>query len=539
MDGNAQLAADQRAGPRSWLGLAVLALPTLLLSVDMTVLILALPNLSADLGTSSTEQLWIIDIYGFMIAGLLVTMGSLGDRIGRRKLLLIGGAAFGLLSVLVAFSTSPEMLIVSRALLGIAGATIMPSAFALITNMFPDPKQQGTAIAVFISCFMGGAALGPIVGGAMLTSFWWGSVFLLNVPVMLLLVVTGPILLPEFRDPDSGKLDLVSVVLSMAAILPVIYGLKQLASNGWELVPVLVLVAGIVFGVLFVQRQRNRPDPLFDLKLFSRPAFSGAIGIMTLGSVMMAGLSLFFTLFLQMVKGYSPWETGLWMVISAVAMVVGSMSGPSIAKTVRPALVLAGGLTISAVGFLMLTTTSPDSGIAIPIIGVAIVSLGAGTFASLTAGLVMGVVPPEKAGSAAGLSETGGELGVALGIAIIGSVGTAVYAGLLEVPDGVPAGAAETAAENITGAVAAAQGLPADIGGQLLANAQSAFTTALNSVAGVSAAIAVLLVGVALTVLRKVPPTGAAEEEAPESPDVAGEAGAPGTPEKATSAVAE
>lgn len=536
MDGNAQLAADQRAGPRSWLGLAVLALPTLLLSVDMTVLILALPDLSADLGASSTEQLWTIDIYGFMIAGLLVTMGSLGDRIGRRKLLLIGGTAFGLLSVLVAFSTSPEMLIVARALLGIAGATIMPSAFALITNMFPDPKQQGTAIAVFISCFMGGAAIGPIVGGAMLTSFWWGSVFLLNVPVMLLLVVAGPVLLPEFRDPDSGKLDLVSVLLSLAAVLPVIYGLKQLASEGWELVPVLVLVAGLVFGVLFVQRQRTRTDPLLDLKLFSRPAFSGAIGIMTLGSIMMAGLSLFFTLFLQMVKGYTPWETGLWMVISAVAMVVGSMFGPSIAKTVRPAIVLAGALTVSTAGFLMLTTTGTDTGIAIPIIGVAVVSLGAGTFASLTAGLVMSVVPPEKAGAAAGLSETGGELGVALGIAIIGSVGTAVYAGLLEVPDGVPAEAAETAGENITGAVAAAQGLPADVGASLLANAHSAFTTALNTVAGVSAGIAVILVVVALTVLRKVPPTGSAEAEpeAPEAPDAAGEA-----PEKAISAVAE
>ncbi|HEV7980545.1 MFS transporter [Amycolatopsis sp.] len=527
MDSIVQPGADQRAGLRSWLGLAVLALPTLLLSVDITVLFLALPNLSADLGASGTEQLWIIDIYGFMIAGMLVTMGSLGDRIGRRRLLLIGGTAFGLLSILVAFSTSPEMLIIARALLGIAGATIMPSALALIMNMFPDPKQQGTAIAVFISCFMGGAAVGPVVGGAMLTNFWWGSVFLLNVPIMLLLVITGPILLPESRDPEGGRLDLVSVVLSLAAVLPVIYGLKQLASHGWALVPVLVLAAGIAFGVIFVHRQHTRPDPLLDLKLFKSPAFSGAVAIMTLGSVMMAGVSMFFTLFLQLVKGYNPLQAGLWMVISAVTMVLGSMIAPRLTQRLRPAVVLAGGLTISAAGFFMLTTIGADTGIAVPIIGVAVVSTGAGIFATLTTGLVMTAAPPEKAGAAAGLSETGGELGVALGIAVIGSVGTAVYTALLVVPDGVPTQVADTARENITGAATASHGLPADLGAALLGNAQTAFTSALNAVSGVSAGVAILLIAVALVALRKAPPTGAATPEP----------AATETPEKATTSV--
>jgi DHA2 family multidrug resistance protein-like MFS transporter len=528
MDSNVQPAAEQGAGLRSWLGLAVLALPTLLLSVDITVLFLALPNLSAALGASSTEQLWIIDVYGFMIAGLLVTMGSLGDRIGRRRLLLIGAATFGAVSVVVAYSTSPEMLIVARALLGIAGATIMPSALALITSMFPNPKQQGTAIAVFMSCFMGGAALGPIVGGAMLTSFWWGSVFLLNVPIMLLLLVTGPVLLPEFRNPDGGRLDLVSVVLSLAAVLPVIYGLKQLARNGWELLPLLALAVGAAFAVVFVRRQRSHRHPLLDLGLFSRPAFSGAIGIMLFGSVMMSGVSLFFTLFLQLVKGLNPLQTGLWMVVSAISMVVGSMAAPHFAQRVRPGIVLAAGLTVSALGFVMITTVSTESGIAVPIIGIAIVSIGAGAFASLGTGLVMGAVPEEKAGSAAAVSETGGELGVALGIATLGSVGTAVYSVLLIVPDGVPADVAGTARENITGAAAAAARLPAEVGADLLGNAQSAFTTALHTVASVSAGIAVLLAIVAVTVLRKAPPTGA---PAPEAADE--------VPEKAISSVTE
>lgn len=201
MDSDIHPTVDSRAGPRNWLGVAALALPTLLLSVDMTVLILALPALSADLDTTSAEQLWIVDIYGFMLAGTLVTMGALGDRIGRRKLLLIGCGAFGATSVLAAYSVSPEMLIIARALLGIAGATIMPSALALIRSMFPDPKQRGTAVAVFMSCFMAGASVGPVVGGAILTSFWWGAVFLLNVPIMLAVLDRRPAGPPRVQQP--------------------------------------------------------------------------------------------------------------------------------------------------------------------------------------------------------------------------------------------------------------------------------------------------------------------------------------------------
>src|SRR5690242_6635957 len=226
--------APERATRREWTGLAVLALPTLLLSLDVSVLYLALPKLSASLGADSTQQLWILDIYSFMLAGFLVTMGTLGDRIGRRRLLLIGGTAFGAASVLAAYSTSPGMLIATRAVLGVAGATLAPSTMALIRNMFRDPRQMGVAIGVWFSCFMGGMALGPLVGGLLLDHFWWGSAFLLGVPVMLLLVAVGPWLLPEYRDENAGKLDLVSVALSLAAILPVIYGLKALARDGWK-----------------------------------------------------------------------------------------------------------------------------------------------------------------------------------------------------------------------------------------------------------------------------------------------------------------
>lgn len=501
-----------KAGRREWLGLAVLALPALLLSVDASVLFLALPQLSADLGATGVEQLWIIDVYGFLIGGFLITMGGLGDRTGRRRLLLIGAAVFGLMSVLAAYSTSPEMLIAARALMGIAGATVMPSALALISNMFPDPKQMGLAIAVFIGCFMGGAAIGPAVGGAMLTNFWWGSVFLINVPVMLLIVLAGPALLPEYRSGERGGIDLISAVLSLGAILPVIYGLKELARNGWAPLPALVLVAGLVIGYLFIRRQKSQDNPLLDLKLFKHRAFTGALMIMLLGSVMMSGLALFFTLFLQSVRGLSALQTGLWMVISAVALVAGSMGSPSLAQKRRPGIVIAVSLGISMVGFLLMTQADRTSSLALPIIAVAMVSLGAGGFASLSTGLLVGAVPPERAGSASSVSEMSGELGGALGVALIGTLGTTVYRSLLDVPSGVPEGAAEGARENITGAVASAAELSGPAGAALLEAARDAFTTALRSVGVVSAVIAAALVVVALTVLRQFPPTGEAAE---------------------------
>jgi MFS transporter, DHA2 family, multidrug resistance protein len=272
------------AGRREWVGLAVLALPTLLLSLDMSVLYLALPYLSADLGASATQQLWIMDIYGFMIAGFLVTMGTLGDRIGRRRLLMTGGVAFAVASVFAAYSTSPEMLIVTRALLGIAGATLMPSTLALISTMFRDQHQRGVAIAVWMTCFMGGMTVGPLVGGLLLQSFWWGSAFLLGVPVMAVLLVAAPALLPEYRDGDAGRLDLTSVLLSLATILPVVYGLKELAHTGWSSVPVAAVVLGTGCGWVFVRRQQGLAEPLVDIALFRNRQFSSGLGV-NLGGV--------------------------------------------------------------------------------------------------------------------------------------------------------------------------------------------------------------------------------------------------------------
>lgn len=511
-----------RAGRREWLGLAVLALPTLLVSVDLSVLFLALPHIGEDLGASSIEQLWITDIYGFMVAGFLVTMGTLGDRVGRRRLLLIGAAAFGVASVLAAYSTTPEMLIASRALLGIAGSTLMPSCLALISNMFQDLKQRGLAIGVWVACFMGGGAVGPVVGGLLLDHYWWGSVFLLGVPVMLVILITGPLLLPEFRDLNNApRLDLTSVALSLAAILPTIYGLKELAKDGWTAVPILAVVVGIGIGVVFVRRQLGLAHPLLDMHLFGNRTFSSALGVNLLGSLVVSGSMLLFTLYLQTVQGLSALQSGLWMIPSAIATMTSAFVAPMIARRVRPGIVIAVGLVISAIGFGVLSQVEATSSLLDTVIGIVIVSIGAGTFASLGIALIVGAVRPEQAGSAAAVSETSGQFGIALGVAIMGSIGIAVYRGQLDVPAGVPAQAAETASRGIDGAIGAAAHLPPDAATGLLNTARDSFTAGLNVVAAVGAVLAVGLAILGVTVLRHARPTGEADTQ--QEADAAGE----------------
>jgi DHA2 family multidrug resistance protein-like MFS transporter len=509
---------------REWLGLATLALPTLLLSLDVSVLYLALPHLSEALGADSTQQLWILDIYSFMLAGFLVTMGTLGDRIGRRRLLLIGAAAFGVTSIVAAYATSPGMLIAARALLGIAGATLMPSTMALIRNMFRDPKQMGTAIGIWFACFMGGMALGPLVGGALLTSFWWGSAFLLGVPFMVLLLVTGPALLPEYRDSGAGRLDPASVVLSLATILPVIYGLKEIARDGWAVVPAVAVVAGVLAGVVFVQRQRRLTNPLLDLRLFANRSFRSALGIGLAIGVVMAGITLTSTLFLQAVSGLSPLRAGLWMIPQTIAMAAGMMGSPALASRIRPAYLMAGGLVVAAAGLFVQTRAEAGEGVAPVVIGLTLTALGISPTMALSMNLLLSAAPVEKAGSAASISETSGEFGVAVGIAALGSVAAVAYRTHLTIPAGTPAAAEQAAREGITEAAGAAQLLPGALGADLLDAARGAFTAGVTTVAGVGTAAFLVLAVLAALAFRHIPPTGAAPE---------GQAGADQTPDQA------
>jgi MFS transporter, DHA2 family, multidrug resistance protein len=494
------LAAPPQAGSREWIGLGVLALACILYTMDLTVLHLAVPHISADLQPTSSQLLWIIDIYGFFVAGSLITLGNLGDRIGRRRLLLIGAITFALTSVLAAFSSSAEMLIVSRALLGVSGATIAPSTLSLIRNMFHDPNQRTAAIGVWISSFSAGAAIGPLVGGVLLQYFWWGSVFLLAVPVMGALLVLGPRLLPEFKDPQAHRLDVISAALSLAAILAVIYGVKQIAQDGWQLQSIMFVGAGVALGVLFLQRQRKLEYPLIDLRMFRLPQFNAALLTFLLGVFVAFGVFLFISQYLQLVLGLSPLEAGMWMLPWALAFVVGSTLTPRIVRRIRPIPIIAGGLAIAAVGFGLLIQIDASMSFLLLAAGLVVSSLGLAPVFTLATDLVVGSAPPERAGAASAISETTGELGGALGIAVLGSIGTAIYR--TELANAIPVGLPPEALETLSGAVHAAEQLPRNLGSLLIEAAQEAFIHGLHFSILVSVMLAAVTAVLVIVTLR-------------------------------------
>ena len=490
---------------REWAGLATLALPTLLIGVDMTVLHLAVPSLSADLQPTSTQLLWIVDIYGFLIAGFLLTMGTLGDRIGRRKLLVIGAIAFALASLFAAFSTSPEMLIAARALLGIAGATLMPSTLSLIRNMFHDTSQRTVAISIWMMCILTGQAIGPLVGGALLEHFWWGSAFLIGVPVMILLLVLAPFLLPEYRDPNPGRLDPASALLSLVTILAVVYGLKELARYGLSPSPVLAILLGIAVGALFIRRQQRLSDPMLDLKLFRSGAFSAVVATHSLSMFMLAGMQFISAQHLQLVLELSPVRAGMWMVPAAIGGIIGSLLASALVRLMRPVNVIVSNLLVGAAGFGLLTQVEISSGLTVLVSGLIIATFAVSLVTALTTDLIIGSVPSERAGTASGISETGAEFGIAMGIAVLGSVGTAVYRSQLldTIPASVSGMVSETSIDTLGGAVATSGELPEGAGVILLESAREAFTSGLTVSAWVGGIALIALALLCLATLRR------------------------------------
>ncbi|MEV0285761.1 MFS transporter [Kribbella sp. NPDC050820] len=481
---------EVKAGRREWLGLAVLALPTILIGMDGTVLHLAAPALSADLAPSSSQLLWIIDVYGFVVAGLLVTMGTVGDRIGRRRLLMFGAAGFLAASVLAAFATSAELLIAARALLGLAGATLMPSTLSLLSNMFRDPGQRRLAIAIWMTNFMIGGMAGPLVGGILLDHFWWGSVFLIGVPPLIVLLVTAPILLPEFRHVHAGRIDLASVALLTGAILPVVYAIKETAKDGFHLSNLGIAVAGVLLGWVFARRQLELTEPLIDLRLFRRAAFGASLGAQTFGLYVLAAMQFLTVQYFQLVLGMSPLEAGLWMLPMMVTGIAGTLGAPWVVRHLRAGTAMTLGFAAAVPGLALMALTDR-----LPVVlGLAVASLGIQVVLALTYDVIVSSAPPERAGVASGMGETGTELGMALGIAIAGSLVTAVYRA------GVPADAPDAARDTLSGAVAAADRLPGPAAEQLLSLARDAYTNGVQLAVVVSAAIVILL-GVATATL--------------------------------------
>ncbi|MFG3116586.1 MFS transporter [Streptomyces sp. NPDC048197] len=516
-------APEPRAGRREWIALAVLLLPCLLVSMDVSVLYFAVPFLTAQLEPSSIQQLWILDVYGFVLAGLLITMGALGDRIGRRRLLLFGALLFALASGVAAYARSAEMLIAARALLGVGGATLMPSTLALIRNLFHDAKQRGKAIAIWSAATMGGIAVGPVLSGLLLEHFWWGSVFLINTPAMVLLLVCGPLLLPEFKNPTTGRFDLPGSLLSLLAMLPIVYGIKEMARNGVSVLPALALVVGLLAAAGFVHRQRTARHPMLDLELFRHRGFSVSVLMNLLAMFAIVGCAVFFTQYLQTVRGMSPLEAALWNLLPTLA--VGGMAAVATALGQRMdrAHVIALGFVLAAAGFVWLSWVEPGSALWYVLVASSVYASGLVMVASLGNELALGAAPPERAGSASAVLESGTELGGALGMAILGSIGSAVYRGHMDdtLPAGLPQGAADAAHETLAGAAAVAAHLPAQAGRAVLTAARAAFTdglqTAVLSAAGVMLCAAVLSVAL-LRGVRPAPAEAPAESEPAPAP---------------------
>ncbi|WP_308198742.1 MFS transporter [Actinomadura litoris] len=501
-----------RAGRREWAGLVMLCLPTMLATVDINVTLLALPHIAKDLGSSDIQQLWITDVYGFVIASFLITMGTLGDRIGRRRVLLAGAALFIVASVLAATAGSTGALIASRAVIGLAGATLMPSVLAIITDMFRDPKQLSIAMGAWGSSIMLGLIGGPIVGGLLLGPFYWGSVFLIAIPVMAVLLITGPFLIPESRNPDARRLDLVSVVLSLGMIMPVVYGIKELSRDGWAVLPVVAIVVGVVLGAVFVRRQRSITNPLLDLNLFGIRSLSTGLALGLLVAMITGGTGLTVTLFMQMVRGITPVHVALWLIAPSIAMVVFGNMALGMSQKIRPAVVLAAGSVVAIAGLLVLTQVSVHGGMGVLLTGLILVYVGASPVGMMNSFLVMQAAPPDKAGSAGSLSSTSGELGAALGVAVFGVVGTSVYRHELDVPSGTPGPVADAANSSIAGAVYGAPGTPT--GPALLDSAEKAFTSGLHVVALSTIVLYIALAAIAYIGLRDLPPTGTPEPAA-------------------------
>ncbi|MDQ0635358.1 DHA2 family multidrug resistance protein-like MFS transporter [Arthrobacter pascens] len=494
---------------RDWLALGLLMFPVLLIAVDNTALTFALPAIALSLETTGVQLLWIVDAYPLVLAGLLVAMGSLGDRIGRRRLLIIGSIGFAVVSAATAFSPGPEWLIAGRGALGFFGAMLMPSTLSLIRNIFPDPNRRRLAVAIWAAGFSGGAALGPIFGGWLVEHFWWGAVLLVAVPIMVPLLAFGPAFIPESRDPAPGRVDVPSIVLSLLVMVPVVYGIKEIATQGIDAVPLGIIAFGVAMGMAFIRRQQRLASPLLDVSLFRNRVFSTAITANVLALFSFNGFILFLAQHLQLLEGMSPSAAGVAMIPALVATMASGLVVVPLVRKIRPGFVVAGGLAMSASGYCVVAFGNHSSGPALLLGALIILALGVGTAETISNDLILGSVPAEKSGAAAAISETGYEVGSLLGTAVLGSILTASYQHNLRLPAGladVTSGTAvHSAAETLAAAMELAGTLPAPLADAVRAAAKTAFDSGVHITAAIALVLMAAAAVLAAVVLRKVP----------------------------------
>ncbi|MEO6472477.1 MAG: MFS transporter [Aeromicrobium sp.] len=478
----------KRAGAREWIALAVLMIPVLLTSVDNTVLSFALPQVSIALKPSGTQLLWLVDIYPLILAGLLVAMGSLGDRLGRRRMLVIGAIGFGVASVCAAYSPSAEALIASRVLLGVFGATLMPSTLSLIRNIFTNRNDRRLAIATWAAMFSGGAALGPIVGGWLLEHFWWGSVFFINVPLIILFLALAYVFLPESKDPSPGRVDLASIALSLTTMLPIVLGIKELAAHGLSDLAMTAFGVGIMSAFAFVRRQARLTSPMLDLSLFGNRVFNGAIVSNLLSLMGFAGFVFFAAQFLQLVAGLSPFDAAMTLLPGLIVTVAAGFLAVRLVRIVPAYKLVSASFVMSALGYAIAAFVGTPSVLSV-MIAFSVLGMGIGLAETLTNDIMLTSVGSHKAGAASAISETAYEIGAVLGTAVLGSILTATYRSHLLVPEAIGGGKGQPEFETLGGTLQAAAQYPNFVGEYLVRSAHAAFDLGIQR----SSAVAILI----------------------------------------------
>lgn len=490
--------------PRRWVALAVLMLPVLLVSIDNTVLSFALPEISAHLTPTGPQLLWINDSYALVLSGLLIPAGSMSDRYGRRTMLIIGGAGFALISVAAAFAPSAEWLIAARAGMAVFGALLMPSTLSIIRNIFTNSTERRTAIAIWASGYAAGAALGPITGGLLLEHYWWGSIFLIALPIMLPLLVLGPWLIPNSKDPNPGAIDPLSIMLIMVTMIQAVYAIKHFAHKGLDALTISMFLLALLCGFIFTRRQLTRDNPMLDVRLFTNKRFTGAVLTNLMAVFSMVGFLYFVSQHLQLVSGLSPLQASLVLLPGLALSVIAGLLVVYLVKFVQPWLMICMALSLKVAAFTLVMLTAHSGSDTSILIAFALLGTGIGLAETLTNDIIMSAVPPEKAGAASAISETAYESGAVLGIAVLGSILNAAYLAHLTVPAGMSDRDATLARETLGGAVAVADRVGGQAGTALLESAQQAFDAGILYTSGIGAVLMVLCIGMVAKTLRAV-----------------------------------
>jgi EmrB/QacA subfamily drug resistance transporter len=499
--------------PQRWWILTVLCLSLVIVIVGNTVLNVALPTLVRTLGATQTQLQWIVDAYALVFAGLLLTAGALGDRYGRKGALTAGLLIFGSASTFAAFSDGPTGLIIGRAVMGMGAALVMPATLSILTTVFP-PHERGRAIAIWAGLAGAGAAIGPIGSGFLLEHFWWGSVFLMNLPIIVIALVAGAILVPTSKDPNEAPLDPVGAVLSIAGLAGLLYGIIEAPVHGWTATTTLLSFgAAIVFLGLFGWWELRSKDPMLQLRWFKNPGFSTAAGAITLVFFAMFGTFFLFTQYLQLVLGYGTLEAGVRMLPMALVMMVAAPNSARLAERFGPKRVVAGGLATVAVGLLAMSFATADSSYWQVVLALMIMSAGMGSSMAPSTATIMGSLPMGKAGVGSAVNDTTRELGGALGVAVLGSLTASTYSsGVADIASKLPASAAAAARSSLGAAIQVGQQVGGAGGDALVRAAQVAYTHGMSNGLRVGA----LVVFIASALVLKFLPAGAPPDHRPE-----------------------